>query len=145
VFDTSHRTLKLLAALVWFIGVVVLAIKSSTLFIEAEHLNPGLPWLWVAIVAGLILGAIKAKYLFSRLCRKNLSRIEALEQPKIWNFYRPHFFIFLFCMVTLGAYLSRWAAGDYSMLLTVAAVEVSIATALLGSSFCFRAAGSTAQ
>lgn len=138
MFDASPRTLKLLAALVWYCGVVVLFIKSGSLLIEAESINPGQPWTWLAILGGLMLGGIKAKYLFSTLCIKNLRRIDALKQPKIWHFYRVHFFIFLFLMVSLGAFLSRLAHGDYPLLLAVALVEISIATALLGSSYCFR-------
>ncbi len=137
MFNTSLRTLKLLAALVWFSGVVVLFIKSSSLFLEAEGINPEQPWTWLAVLAGLVLGGIKARYLFSRLCFKNLKRIDALEQPKLWHFYRARFFIFLFLMVSSGAFLSRQAHGDYSMLIAVAVVELSVGTALLGSSNCF--------
>ena len=137
VFEASHRTLKILAALVWYTGVLVLIFKSGRLLIEADTINPEAQWTWLAALAGLAIGVIKAKYLFSRLCLKNLKRIEALVQPRIWNFYRIHFFIFLFSMVTLGAYLSRLAHGDYTMLITIATVELSIATALLGSSHIF--------
>ncbi|MCW8827235.1 MAG: hypothetical protein OQK78_12525 [Gammaproteobacteria bacterium] len=137
MFETSPRTLKLLAALVWYIGIVVLILKSGRLFIEADQINPDELSTGLVILAGLLVGTVKAKYLFGRLCIKNLKRIESLEQPKIWQFYRIHFFIFLFAMITLGGYLSRLAHGDYTMLLTVAAIELSIATALLGSSHIF--------
>lgn len=137
MFNTSPRILKLLAALVWYIGVVVLFIKSANLLLEAERINPDQPWVWLAVLGGLALGGIKSKYLFRRLCIKNLRRIDALEQPKIWHFYRVHFFIFLFLMITLGAFLSRLAHGDYPMLIIVAVIEFSIATALLRSSYCF--------
>jgi len=137
MFNTSLRTLKLLAALVWFSGAIVLFIKSASLFLEAEGINPDQPWTWLAVLAGLVIGGIKARYLFSRLCFKNLSRINALEQPKLWHFYRARFFFFLFLMVSSGAFLSRLAHGDYPMLIAVAVIDLSIATALLGSSNCF--------
>ena len=137
MLNTSPHTLKLLAALVWCSGVVVLFIKSASLLLEAERINPDQYWTWLAILTGLIIGAIKAKYLFKRICIKNLRRIDALEQPKIWNFYRLRFFIFLCLMITLGAFLSRLAHGDYSMLISVAVVDISVATALLASSNCF--------
>jgi len=137
MFNASANTLKLLAALVWYSGVVILTLKSTFLFIEADKLHPGEAWIWLAILAGVTVGIIKAKYLFSKLCTKNIKRIYSLEQPKIWHFYRIHFFIFLFSMVTLGSFLSRQAHGDYTMLILVAAVELSIATALLGSSHIF--------
>lgn len=137
MFDTSRRTLKLLAALVWYTGAIVLFIKSTGLLLDAEGVNPDQPWTWLAVLSGLALGGIKTKYLFNRLCLKNLSRIMALKQPKLWHFYRVHFFIFLFSMISLGAFISRLAQGDYSMLIAVAIVELSVATALLGSSGCF--------
>ncbi len=137
MFNTSSHRLKLLAALVWYIGVIVLLFKSSNLLLAAEKLNPGQLWTGLAVIGGLVLGVIKAKYLFRRLCLKNLIRIDALKQPKLWHFYRWRFFIFLFSMITLGGYLSRLAEGDYVMLIVIAFVELSVAIALLGSSGCF--------
>ena len=137
MFGASTRTLKLLASLVWYSGAVVLYIKSSGLLLEAESINPGQVWIWLAILGGLIIGVIKAKYLFKRLCIKNLKRIDALDKPKLWHFYRLRFFIFLFTMIVLGHFLSGQAHANYPMLIIMAVVELSIATALLGSSNCF--------
>lgn len=137
MFNVSHLTLKILAALVWFSGFVMLYIKSMSLLFRAETLNPGQHWIWLALISGLVIGIIKAKYLYKRLCIKNLARINALPQAKLWDFYRPHFFIFLFSMVLLGSYFSRQILDNYSMLISMAILELSIATALLGSSNCF--------
>jgi hypothetical protein len=137
MFNTSLRTLKLLAALVWFSGAVVLFIKSSSLLIEAERVSPDQIWPWLAILGGLALGGVKAKHVFSRICIKNLRRIDALEKPKFWQFYRIRFFVFLLTMVVLGAFLSRLAHDNYPLLITVAVVDFSVATALLGSGRCF--------
>lgn len=137
MFNVSHHTLKLLAALVWYSGTVVLYIKSTRLLFRAEMLNPGQHWIWLAVISGLVIGVIKAKYLYKRLCIKNLTRINALHQAKLWQFYRPRFFIFLFSMILLGSYFSRQIHDNYSMLISMAILEISIATALLGSSHCF--------
>ncbi len=137
MFNASAHTIKLLAAIIWISGAVILALKSSSLLIQASILNPDSSWIWITLLAGLVIGSIKAKYLFSRLCYKNLNRIDGLLQPKIWQCYRPHFFIFLLLMVSLGAYLSRIAQGSYTLLISVAIVDISIATALLSSSLCF--------
>ncbi|MEH6469265.1 MAG: hypothetical protein V7725_06605, partial [Porticoccus sp.] len=139
MFDAAPRTLKSLAALTWYSGVVALLIKSTSLLLAAKKIHPEENWIWLAAFGGVVLGVIKAKYLFRRLCLKNLQRIDALEYPKFWNFYRIHFFIFLFSMVTLGSLLSRsaLAQGDYFMLLIMAFVELSVGMALLGSSNCF--------
>jgi len=137
MFNSSTRLLKLLASLVWYSGAVVLAFKSSKLLIEAQSINPGLLWIWLAVLAGLLIGFIKAKYLFTRLCIKNLKRIDSLKQPKLWQFYRIPFFFFLLAMIILGSFISQLAHGNYSMLITMVVIEVSLATALLGSSHCF--------
>ena len=133
----SHRTLKILAVLLWLIGGVMLIRKGGELIIEAYALNPASLWIWFAIALGFVLGGLKAKYLFSNACKKNLIRIDALEQPKLWQFYRPGFFLFLAAMIALGATLSRLAHGNFPFLLGVAALDTSLATALLGSSIVF--------
>jgi hypothetical protein len=134
---SSTRTLKLLASLVWYSGAVVLFFKSSKLFLEAQGINSNQTWIWLAVLSGLIIGGIKAKYLFKRLCIKNLNRIDALRKPKFWQFYRIRFFIFLLLMILLGNFISRLIHGNYPALITLAILELSIATALLGSSNCF--------
>ena len=111
--------------------------KGGELIIEAYALNPESPWTWLTIIFGLLLGSLKAKYLFNKACKKNLIRIDAIEEPKLWQFYRPGFFIFLATMIALGATLSRLAHGDFPFLLSVAALDISLATALLGSSIVF--------
>lgn len=136
-FNTSKATLKILAAIVWFTGVIVLSRKSFFLLQSANEINPNLIYLGLAILIALIIGIIKTKYLFIGLCIKNLSRINILNNPKIWQFYRPQFFIFLISMIFLGSYLANIAQGNYIMLVTMAAIELSIATALLGSSHCY--------
>ena len=137
MFDSSTRTLKLLAAMVWYSGAVVLSYKSSRLLLEAQSINSNQSWIWLAVLAGIMIGIIKAKYLFKRVCIKNLKRIATLKTPKFWQFYRTHFYFFLLTMILLGSFISRLAHGNYAALITMATIEVSLATALLGSSSCF--------
>ncbi|MBT3336357.1 MAG: hypothetical protein HN855_04750 [Anaerolineae bacterium] len=137
VFKTSHRVLKILAVLLWVTGGVMLIRKASELLFEAYALKAASPWLWFAIALGLLFGGIKAKFLFRKACKKNLIRIDALEDPKFWQFYRPYFFLFLALMITTGATLSRLAHGNFAFLLGVAVLDISIATALLGSCTVF--------
>ena len=137
MFNTSVHTLKLLAALVWHSGFIVLFFKSSKLLLEAKNINSDQSWIWLAIVTGVVIGAIKARYLYSKLCLKNLYRIDTLTQPKLWNFYRLRFFFFLISMIVLGVFLSRIAHDSYATLIIMAIIEISVATALLGSSHYF--------
>lgn len=138
IFGTvSPRALVILAALVWYIGGIVLLVKGSGLLFEAESLYPSQFWPWLSTLTGLSLGGVKSHYLFSHRCRQNLARIAALERPRIWQFFRPGFFVALALMILAGATLSRLAHGDYLFLQLVAIVDMSIGTALLGSSTVF--------
>jgi len=134
---TSSLTLKILAALLWYTGGVILVSKGSSLLREADMLKPAQTWTWLAIVIGLLLGGLKAKYIFSKSCKKNLARIDLLSEPKLWQFFRPGFFLLLTIMIATGATLSRMAHGNYTFLISVAILDISIATALLGSSYIF--------
>jgi len=133
----SHKTLKLLAALIWYIGPVILLLKGSQLASDAYEMKPegwGQVFSWLV---GIIVGLIKTRYIFIRSCRKNMARIDAIESPKIWEFYRIQFFFALFLMILLGAMLSRVSQGNHTYLVAVATLDISIGTALLVSSKVF--------
>jgi len=137
MMTVSRRTLNILAAVVWHIGGFVLLIKAGTLLLEADSMRPEQNWLWIFVVIGLLLGGLKARYLFSKSCRKNLARIETLDRPLIWQFFRPRFFLALTLMILAGATMSRLAQGHYQSLLGVGTLDLSLAIALLGSSIVF--------
>jgi len=134
---TSRRTLKLLAALTWYSGGFILLFKGTAMLLESLRLQPDSDWVWAAALVGLVAGVFKVRYLFNRFCTRNLERIDALEQPRFWQFFRPGFFVFLAAMMLLGAALSRAALDNFSLLLFVVALDLSLATALLGSSPLF--------
>jgi hypothetical protein len=133
----SRRTLNILAAVVWHIGGFVLLIKAGSLLLEADSLRPEQNWQWIFVVIALLLGGLKARFLFSKTCHKNLARIKGLDQPRIWQFFRPRFFLMLALMILTGAMLSRLAEGHYQSLIGVGALDLSLAIALLGSSIVF--------
>ncbi len=137
MFDVSARTLKILAALVWYSGGFILLLKGRSLLMEAEALRPGQFWLWLAVGGGLLLGVVQARFLFSKSGRRNLRRIDALERPRLWQFFRPGFFAALAVMIAAGAMLSRLAHGNYPFLLFVAGLDMAVAISLLGSSTVF--------
>jgi len=137
MLTVSTRTLKILAAFVWYAGGIVLLLKGSSLLAEAGSLKPEQGWPWLAAIAGLIIGGLKAHFLFSKTCQKNLTRIAALDHPGIWQFFRPGFFAFLAIMILAGATLSRLAHNNYVFLISVGILDISIAIALLGSSYVF--------
>lgn len=133
----SARSLHILSALFWYGGGFVLLLKGVSLTLEARRLDPGNLCPGAVLVSGVIIGTVKARYLFSRSCKKNLSRINALAQPKWWQFFRPGFFVFLALMIAAGATLSRLSHGNYPFLLVVALLDFSIAFGLIGSGYVF--------
>jgi hypothetical protein len=137
MITVTPRTLKILAAVVWYAGGIVLLLKGAGLFIKAEEAKPSDIRPWLAAIIGPLLGVLKAKFIFSRSCRKNLNRIASLQQPKIWDFFRPAFFAALALMILAGVLLSGLAYKSYSWLIGVTALDLAIAVALLGSSYIF--------
>jgi len=129
----SKNTLKMVSAFVWLSGAIVLLLKAASLFAQAIALKPGEIWSWLAIAAALLIGTAKARYLFRGFCRKNLDRITALDDPQLWQAFRPGFYVFLTAMVLLGAALSRLAIGSYPALMALVILDISIGIALLGS------------
>ena len=115
----------------------MLLLKGGSLLVEAHSLKPEQEWLWFAAVAGPFIGGIKAMFLFSKSCQNNLTRIGVLDQPRIWQFFRPWFFVALIVMILAGATLSRLAHNNYVFLISVGILDLSIAVALLGSSYVF--------
>lgn len=137
MLSVSQRTLVVLAALIWLAGGVALLLKGSDLWSEAREMRPGDLWLWFAIVGGVVFGSLKIHYIFTPACRRNLERIASLDDPKLWLFYRPTFFIALALMIAVGATASNGARGNFTLLVTVATIDFSIGIALLGSSVSF--------
>ncbi len=133
----TTNQLKLLAALLWYSGGFILFFKGRSLLMEADALIPDSRWFWLAILIGILVGLLKIVFIFRKVCRKNLMRIYALSEPKIWQFYRTGFFIFLICMLVLGSSLSYSAHGNFPFLICMAIVDFSLSVALLGSSYVF--------
>lgn len=123
--------------LVWYIGFIALSLKSYKLFDEAYTINSNLTYLITFLLLGFLLSLLKTKYIFIDSCQKNLQRIEQLEKPKVWQFYRVGFFIFLVGVISLGAFLSHKASGDYYFLISVAIIDMALALALFFSGFEF--------
>jgi hypothetical protein len=134
---TSKGTLVFLAAVVWYIGGLMLFRSGLELIFSAVEIRPDAIWHWPAILAGVTLGIIQAVTIFTRSCRKNLNRIYNLKDPKLWQFFRPGFFLALGIMITSGILLDHWAQGIYPFMLGVAAVDFALTISLLGSSYIF--------
>ncbi len=122
-----------MAGLVWYAGAFALITKAGQLLVSANALGPE-NWVWMGAGLGIAIGTIKAAVLFNKSCRRNLNRINSLEQARIWDFFRPSFFFFLTLMIVAGGVMSQMAAGHYEWLICVAIIDLSIGTALMISS-----------
>jgi hypothetical protein len=134
---TSVRTLNVLAGVTWYAGAVALLSKGSRLLLQAESINGGRGWPWVALIVGVLIGVLKARYLLFKSCRKNLARIASLQNPRWWQFFHPRFFVFLAIVISLGITASRQAEGHYASLCVVGAIDLSVGTGLLLSGLAF--------
>ena len=126
----KKESLKRSAMAVWYIGATILYIKSYTLLVQAYRIDDNTAYMIALVALGIIVGLLKTKYIFTHALSKNMTRIDTLATPKIWQFYRIPFMIFLFTMIALGAYLSRAAQGDYGFLAVVAVVDMALAIGL---------------
>ena len=135
--QTSRKTLVILAALVWYIGGIILFRSGLELTYQARDLRPGESWHWFAVLFGIILGMVQARTIFSRSCRRNIQRIRSLPEPRIWQFFRPGFFLALAVMITSGILLDHFSQGHYYFMLGVAGLDFALTISLLGSSYVF--------
>jgi hypothetical protein len=134
---TSKKTLVVLAAAVWYIGAAMLLRSGLELLSQARELRPDSTWHWLFISLGILLGIVQAATLFSRSCRKNLQRIRELDNPMIWQFFRPGFFLALAGMISTGVLLDHFAQGNYFFMLFVAGLDFALTISLLGGSLVF--------
>ena len=133
----SRLTLMVIAACIWYGGGIALLFKGGSLVKGAYALDAQSVWIYAVPVLGIIIGFIKARFIFFHACKKNIVRIRALPRPRIWQCFRPGMLIFLAIIIPTGAWMSRAAAGNFGYLCGVAALDLSIATALLTSSLLF--------
>ena len=135
--NVSQRTLVIIAAIIWYIGGFVLLVKGVALIKNAYAIEPQSIWTYIAPILGIMIGLLKGRFLFSKSCDKNINRIKALTDPRIWQCFRPGILLFLAVVIPTGAWMSRAATGNYTFLCLVGALDLSIACALLSSSIVF--------
>ena len=133
----SHLSLIIIAAFVWLSGGIALLFKGSALIKSAYLVDSQSMWTFAAPFLGVIAGFLKGVFLFNKSCKKNIKRIRSLVNPRIWQCFRPGMLIFLALIIPAGAWMSRSATGNYTLLCFVGALDLSISFALLTSSVVF--------
>lgn len=134
---TSRRTLVFLSAAVWYIGGILLFRSGLELIIQSRELKGGITWPYIFISFGIVLGIFQVLFIFRHSCRKNMQRISRLKDPRLWQFYRPGFYLALAIMITSGILLDHFSQGNYYFMLFVAALDFALTISLLGSSYVF--------
>ena len=135
--EISQSTVLIIAAIVWHAGGITLLLKGSSLIKQAYLMDSESIWTVVAALIGVIAGLTKSRFLFIRSCKKNIQRIKAITNPRVWQCFRPGMLLFLAIIIPTGAWMSKAAAGNYILLCSVGALDLSIAFALLTSSLVF--------
>ena len=133
----SRLTLMVIAACIWYGGGIALLFKGGSLVKGAYALDSQSAWAYAAPALGVLIGFVKARFIFNHTCKKNIIRIRTLVNPRLWQFFRPGMLIFLAIIIPAGAWMSRAAAGNFAYLYGVAALDLSIATAPLTSILAF--------
>jgi hypothetical protein len=125
------------AAIIWYGGGISLFFKGGALIKNVYVIDAQSIWTYLAPILGIMIGLLKGRFLFSKSCEKNINRIKALSNPRIWQCFRPGILIFLATIIPTGAWMSRAAAGNLTVLCLVGVLDLSIACALLSSSIVF--------
>ena len=133
----SQRTSTITAAVIWYGGGISLLFKGGALIKNVYALDAQSIWTYLAPILGILIGLLKGRFLFSKSCEKNISRIKTLSDPRLRQCFRPGMLIFLAIIIPTGAWMSRAAAGNFTFLCLVGALDLSIACALLSSSIVF--------
>ena len=81
----SRLTLMVIAACVWYGGGIALLFKSGSLVKGAYALDSQSIWAYAAPVLGIIIGFVKARFIFFHACKKTLSESEHCHVPASGN------------------------------------------------------------
>ena len=70
--------------------------------------------------------------------RKKMANIaKQLQDPRLWQFFRPGFFLALAGMISAGVLLDHFSRESYYFTLFVASLDIALTISLLGSSYVF--------
>lgn len=124
------------AAATWYVGGGVLLYNGAGYLVNAAGTGAAVPPI-LAGLAGVVVGLLRGRTMFLHACRRNLRRIEGLDDPRVWQFFRPGFFAALALMIAAGALLAWLAGTGYWAQVVVGGLELVVATALVTSSVAF--------
>lgn len=128
------------AAFVWIgSGIGLLARGVSYFFKAVNEQEAGTAGIAIAAAIGLVIGAVKGRFVLAKSARRNKHRIEALPEPtKPWQVFKPLFYVFLASMMGMGIGLRfLFRSGDYGGWLSYGGMLCGIGGALFVSAFVY--------
>lgn len=134
----NKNSLIYLAGGLWVAIGVFLVYRSSLLYhlaVKEQHATDSA--IWISVLAGLAIGAVKGKFVLSKTACKNKSRIENIPPPlKIYHLFAKPFYGLIPAMIILGMALRHWNMylGGY---IVVAAIYLGIGAALFVSGLAY--------
>jgi protoporphyrin/coproporphyrin ferrochelatase len=126
----STRNLERLAGIIWLLVGAMLIRKGVTGFENTSTLG-----LWIALPVGLVVGALKGKYVLSRTARRNRRRIRSLSEPKLWNVFTGKFLILIALMIGLAQGLQALAEAGHFSWAALVGIRLGIGAGLMVSAF----------
>lgn len=131
----NKRNLLLIAGGVWVIVGIFLIFRGAHLYelaVSEQHSTQEA--ILFSGFMGLVIGAVKGRFVLSKTARKNIARIENLVAPlKVHHVFSKPFYGFIAGMMLLG-FLLRYLNGYLGGYVVVAAIYCGIGMALLVSS-----------
>jgi hypothetical protein len=125
-----HAVLFWAAAFIWLLGAWACGSYASTLVSSAVAQGASVGAFAGACAAGGAAGLAAAALLFVPLARRNVARIEALAEPRLYECFRARFVLGLVCFDGGTTGLQMLFARDAAAQLAMGAVNICVCCAL---------------
>lgn len=126
----KKKYLPLFAGIVWGIA------GSAVLIIGLPALVSGWSIPWLSILISTVIFGLFFKFVFFRLFKKHIARIDAFEQEKIcaFAFFDVKGYIIMACMITLGIVIRT---TEILPPVYLGMLYTGLGFAMLGAAVCF--------
>ena len=126
----NKKSLLLVAGCAWTIAGGILISRGSLELWSIDH------YLWMEILAGIILGTIFYLFLFARISKKHVTRITliTIDNPCFFSFFNFRSYIMMAVMITTGIVLRKLDIINHEILYTF---YLTMGVPLLISAFRF--------
>jgi hypothetical protein len=97
------------AAVMWLVGLSFLLVRGVGFLIELERIaHPAVYWVALIVIAGIIIGAIKARFILIRYADKAVARIQTRGHACYFGFFAPTSWLFILVMMGGGVALRQF-------------------------------------